>query len=658
MLMKPMHRAVALLSSFGLLAGACNNAPARPIDEVFEAVQEETVTSQGSNKIDVLFVIANSTSVDEERVLLEQAFPTFIRGLLEKNADFHIGVITPDMRTSTERGTLHEGPNNSPSPGFDWLTTDGNAPDWTGGGRAPDNALTCTVATQATDCVLTVASGVYNGKCDVVSGETNGFCSVARRFCDAPPAELDDICNNRFEPLMDEGEQVDCVYTETCRPGTSPKWQEVCEDINNQACEAVEGPVGTRRCNASNKCEIRPKFLRTTKYLQGGNDTVNTEDVVNDFACLSNVGTCYISASTSPERGLDAVRAALDPKNTENVGFVRPDAILLVIFISDDDDCSIGNGADAKERLSSEECWGRNAIELSRLEELQNFLTTEVKSSAAKVMTAAIVGPVPVGFTWNGPAYSCSAADDTSGTRLATAGDRYTRFVRGFGSRGVVGSICNANFDAVLRQVTRAVGRSLGQNCLAATPRICAEDNDCAGEATCVVAQPPRALVREDIEEIRSGTSVPCADVDECLVSEDPRNENRVCSAGGTCFLNDQTVACSSNSDCSSDGSRICDEGLCYQANFPPGTNPRRVCDDFSVTIQTAPANSSNFTQLKGPGKPDTLDYDEGYDYEINYYAYEACPETGVGYSFVAPPAIDDQIRIRYPVSLRDQMFQ
>lgn len=658
MLMKPMHRAVALLSSIGLLASACNNAPARPIDEVFEAVQEEIVTSQGSNKIDVLFVIANSTSVDEERILLEQAFPTFIRGLLEKNADFHIGVITPDMRTSTERGTLHEGPNNSPKPGFDWLTVAGEAPEWgETPGRAPENAIPCTVATQSTDCVLDVGGTEYKGKCDVVAGETNGFCAVARRFCDAPPAELDDICNNRFEPLIVEGEQVECVYTPTCRPGTHPKWQEVCDDTKNQACDAVEGPVGTRRCNADNKCEIRPKFLRATKYIHGSGMDIDTEAVVADFACLSNVGTCYISASTSPERGLDAVRAALDPRNANNAGFIRQDAMLLVVFVSDDDDCSIGTDEGAKERLSSEECWGKNAAELSRLEELQHFLTTEVKSSAAKVMTAAIVGPVPVGFQWNGHEYSCSAADDTSGTRLATAGDRYTRFVRGFGSRGVVGSICNANFDAVLRQVTRAVGRSLGQNCLAASPRLCTEDDDCAGAAKCVVAQPPRALVREDIKELRGGESVDCETVDDCLLPDDDANENRVCSSG-TCYLNDQTVTCSSNDDCSSDGSRVCDSGLCYQANFPPGTNPRRVCDDFSVSIDVAPANSTNFTSLVGPGKPDTLDYNDDHQYQINYYAYEACPETGVGYSFVTPPAIDDQIRIRYPVSLRDQMFQ
>ena len=572
--MKPMNRAFASLAALGVMATVgCNNHPTVPVDQVFEVVRHEGLSAQGSNKIDILFVIANSTSVDEERVLLEEAFPSFIRGLLDLNADFHVGVITPDMKTANEQGVLHGVPFASAAPGYDEVLVG-------------DDPVSCT--TDA-DCP--------EGEC-----AEGGTCVVPRVFCDDTPANLD-YCFERFHPLYGlDNQPVSCTTDADCLAGR--------EDVLS----------ANYRCNATQECEVRPNFLRREDYLRGSNVDVDPDEVVGDFNCLSAVGTCSVVASTAPERAFDAVRRALDVGNPINPGFIRADALLLLVFVSDDDDCSIGDGT---ERLSGEDCWGARAADLLRENELYSYLTSTVKSTPNHVMTAAIVGPVPRQFEWNGYRVSCTAADDSTGSRVAYPGDRYTRFIRLFGNRGVVGSICEANFDPVLSQVTRAVSRSLGQNCLSTPPYLCTEDADCSGDATCVIAAAPRVLMRDD----ETG----------------------------------EAYACTTSSDCVFDGAspetRICDAGTCYQADLPAGTSPRRVCSDFQVAIEVG-SEATGIRRLVSPGAPDSLDYADDRDYEVNYYAQEACPTTGIGFRFINSPTSDARVNVVYPISVRDQIFR
>ena|SRR5690554_4324485 len=680
MFMKPMHRAMALLGTMGLMVSACNNAPPVPIDDVVNAVHVEMMSSQGSNQIDVLFVIANSTSVDEERVMLEEAFPGFVRGLLDINADFHIGVITPDMQTHSERGALHIGPNASPDAGALPMIYESEDP------------ISCT---DSTDCLLELpphdpldpqspvrgGGASFQGTCNPVEvDDGNGGtvatnqCFYTPRFCTAPPSNLLG-CNDRFVPLMVGGEQVTCDHNPNNCSYTSysPHWEKRCDDLNNAQCMGAEGPVGERRCTAAGVCEIKPAFLRASDYADESVDGVNDEQVIDDFACMSAVGTCHISASTYPERGLDAVYEALKPGSNLNKGFLRDDALLLVVFVSDDDDCSVGvevNGESKRARLSSEQCWGEGQDPLLEISELYDFITTQVKRSPSQVMTAAIVGPVPLGFVWSGHEYSCSQAGDTTGTRLATAGDRYTRFVRSFGHRGVVGSICEADFDPVLAQVTRAVSRSLGQTCLSSPPKACNPDSsDCGAGAECVQAAPPRVLMRsalspelgrDDADPALDG-EVACTETEECLLG-DADDDSRACNVG-RCSIGGDILTCSTTEDCippgtdeQQRGSYVCDQSVCYQGDIPPGTSPRFVCDDFEVIIE-ASSDEENWRRLVGPGNPAELDYVDDHDYQINYYANEACPATGVGFRFVNAPAVDDRVRLSYPVSLRDQIF-
>lgn len=708
MFMKPMHRAMALVGAMGLWFGGCNDAPPMPIDEVMDAVHVETISSQGSNQIDVLFVIANSTSVDSSRKMLEQAFPSFVQGLLDLDADFHIGVVTPDMQTFSERGQLHIAPNSTPEPGQYVVIEEGLADTIPCDDADEDPSCQQTEICDADDeyCVICDEDDDNNGElincvleidrdpndpsegtvaqavsCDSVEDPeenvTTTRCYSEPKYCTAPPAELQS-CNDRFVPLLDEdGEQATCEHNpDNCSYDSHyPHWEKRCDDLGNSACEDVDGPAGERRCTEDNLCEVKPVYLAARDYSSQGEDEddldVDDDKVIEDFACLSNVGTCQIGASTYPERGLDAVYEALNPENEANKGFLRDDALLLIVFVTDDDDCSVGYNEDGERndaRLRSEQCWGEDAEPLLAVQEIYDYVTTRVKSSESQAMAAAIVGPVPAGFVWDGHRYSCSREDE-DGVHLATAGDRYSRFVRAFGARGVIGSICEADFEPVLDQVTRSVSRSLGQTCLTSQPKACNPDApDCGPGVECVQAAPPRTLLRESVvpEEGRedadedSGMTV-CDDVEECLLDDDA-DDTRAC-VSGICSIGGEPITCSTQEECIPDGTAdeqrdtyVCDAGQCYQGDIPPGTSPRFLCDDFQVTIDLKDPSTGERSELQGPGAPDSLDYEDDRDYEINYYANEACPTTGVSFRFVRTIP-EQEMRISYPISLRDEIF-
>jgi hypothetical protein len=60
------------------------------------------------------------------------------------------------------------------------------------------------------------------------------------------------------------------------------------------------------------------------------------EELEDVFDCISDLGILGCGF----EQPLEAMRLALDPATTANSGFLRPDSILAVLFLTDEDDCS------------------------------------------------------------------------------------------------------------------------------------------------------------------------------------------------------------------------------------------------------------------------------------------------------------------------------
>jgi hypothetical protein len=68
----------------------------------------------------------------------------------------------------------------------------------------------------------------------------------------------------------------------------------------------------------------------------GGTDNNFQGDIADVFACMANLGT----AGCGFEHQLQSVRVALSGFVADNAGFLRSDAHLAVVYITDEDDCS------------------------------------------------------------------------------------------------------------------------------------------------------------------------------------------------------------------------------------------------------------------------------------------------------------------------------
>lgn len=756
MLIQPKHHRDVLIGAVTfwlavLFAGVgCNDAPAVPIDEIVDAVSVETMASAGSNQVDVLFMIDNLPELDEQQQMLGQAFPRFIQGLADLGADFHIGVITPSI--DKHAGALQADPGSvfKILPGMTGNTVviedgtfelvsqgheiDDFTPDDLQGNAdqvkicdADDkrcvmcnaDGSSCTIVSPrdprrtVTDVLEDAKSArdTYNVTCTI--GAVGGDAPMSTVQCSHPLSVCNEIapgnlsgCYARFAPLMDDGEQVTCtVNAEACNysSGSYPSYQRECEDWSNATCNAVDGPAGIRRCKPtgsgdSGVCEIKTPFLRSSDYLNADGSMDNDALIVNS-GCFTNVGTCSLASAGS--RGFDAIRSALDPdlnkEGTKNYGFIRDNALLLLVVVSATDDCSTGiksDGTAEKGRQGPRECWfGDAADSLVSVNEMYEFLTTKVKRSPSQVLATGILGPVPPNYTWDGLRYTCTRQDESGNGVRAQASVRYSQFIRKFGAQGIVSSMCEADFSPVLGRVTRVVSRSLGQTCLDRSPKICTVGgNDCSPGSTCVQAAPPRDLMRDDVEvELgRDDADLPIKDDILCDGSDDPADAAKYCAtscssvtdclvgnatderrncANSQCVIGGATIACSTDSDCLPEGVEddqkefyVCDETesgkRCFQGDLPPGTSPRYICDDFKVVIESAKKNTNEWVKLNDPGKPQTLDYNDDRDYEVNYYANEVCGTTGMAFRFVNAPGADDDVRISYPISLRDEIFQ
>ena len=153
------------------------------------------------------------------------------------------------------------------------------------------------------------------------------------------------------------------------------------------------------------------------------NITPNYQSV---FSQRVQVGT----GGSDQEKGLDAARAALTPPltSTKNIGFLRDDASLAIIVLSDENDCSDGGalGPDS----TGEECYTK----YDRLEPIPDLVRDlkEIKRGSIGSFTfSGIIGPEAVD----------GCADAVPGKRYATA-------IQMIG--GVRANICDADYTSIM----------------------------------------------------------------------------------------------------------------------------------------------------------------------------------------------------------------
>lgn len=152
----------------------------------------------------------------------------------------------------------------------------------------------------------------------------------------------------------------------------------------------------------------------------------STPNYTAEFAQRVQVGT----GGSDQEKGLQAVTTALLPPlvDTKNVGFLRDDASLAVIIMSDENDCSDAGalGADS----TGEDCYTEYQ-KLTAIPDLVSEMNSIKAGSIGSFTLSGIIGP-----------------DAVDGCADAVPGKRYATAIEMIG--GVRANICDADFTSIM----------------------------------------------------------------------------------------------------------------------------------------------------------------------------------------------------------------
>ena len=271
----------------------CNEVPIASLEKSL-SIQVERNTGTGEPiKIDFLWVIDNSSSMCEEQVSLAGNFETF-RYKLNKlfELDPHIAVVTNDMHCDPDNPEIKASMGQ-----FSTLPA----------GGFPPACQVKVIKACTTDSDCEGLDATFGGASD---GEWDCQTALNASCVTNPNGSVNTECKRR------------CTTDEEC--------QDLFGD-DRYECLKVGG-------QADWGCLLPPKTEDCPDELPAIIDTSN----IDLFPCLATVGVnqnkCF-----HYEQGLASALAALDPlgDNAAQAGeLLRPDAYLVIIFVSDEDDCS------------------------------------------------------------------------------------------------------------------------------------------------------------------------------------------------------------------------------------------------------------------------------------------------------------------------------
>ena len=187
-------------------------------------------------------------------------------------------------------------------------------------------------------------------------------------------------------------------------------------------------PIGSLPQNqdgGDNGAMLKPSACNMTKRWIDKTDA----DPSMTFSCVANVGT----GGPSDEMPLSAMRDAFEERMADgtNMGFRRSDALLAVVFLTDEEDCSYEQSVSLG--------FGQSLCD-SMMEPVQNYVAflDTYTGHRSRWATAAIAGPGP-------GACSSTFGDAQEATRLK-------QFVQMTGQNGVMASICDGDLSIGLNQ--------------------------------------------------------------------------------------------------------------------------------------------------------------------------------------------------------------
>jgi hypothetical protein len=241
------------------------------------------------------------------------------------------------------------------------------------------------------------------------------------------------------------------------------------------SCELTGGDAGKLQTTPRVAGCIPPNDSWIQKI--GGASNVPGGDVAGAFSCVARLGV----GGCGFEQPLESAFRALDPQSKVNPGFLRPDAALAVVYITDEDDCSAADTSlydparqgltDPLGPLTSFRCFEfgvscdrngrqpgprRSCVPSSGpyLHPLQRYVDQlkQLKPSGEVIVSviSGPSGPVEVGMEGQNPVLRPSC-QSTNG--VAVPAVRLASLVSAFGPRGSLHNVCGGDFGRALDQL-------------------------------------------------------------------------------------------------------------------------------------------------------------------------------------------------------------
>jgi hypothetical protein len=284
------------------------------------------------------------------------------------------------------------------------------------------------------------------------------------------------------------------------------------------ADDATAGPPigsGQGACSGSGKSgnlrtdpSVTGPFISDTLNADGSRTTNYTGSLTAAFSALASAG----ANGCGFEQHIEAAKRALVATNTANTGFLRSDALLAIVIIADEDDCSmsksslLGPDINTLGALQSFRCTrfgitcatgGADSNAMNQVGPKANCNSNEssayltkisgyvsffkgLKSDPNNVIVAAIAGaPTPFDVELRVPpgggtaipalAHSCSYTDAMNTTQVADPPTRIKQFLDSFPNRSTFSTICQQDLSGGLTLIAQLLKTVIGSPCIDGT---------------------------------------------------------------------------------------------------------------------------------------------------------------------------------------------
>ncbi len=264
--------------------------------------------------------------------------------------------------------------------------------------------------------------------------------------------------------------------------------------FNISGCSG-SGDNGTLQSAPNGSCDPPSgAYISDVDDGAGGRIKNYTGDLATTFSCIARLGT----TGCGFEQPLESMKRALNGSNPTNAGFLRPNAFLAVVIISDEDDCSVSDTnmfdtaqnsiSDPLGPLSSfrcfefgvkcdpdtprtpgprQDCEPRNdSPYMFGVDDYVTFLKS-LKDDSNMIIVAGIIGnPTPVSVDLDDDQNPELQPSCVSNSGEAAPAVRTSVFLDSFPQRNTVSTICNEDLSDALVLIAQLLAKVIGNPCI------------------------------------------------------------------------------------------------------------------------------------------------------------------------------------------------